>query len=333
MHTHSFLPCTDTARRNDRGMHEKLLASLSYLADTMAVIDPTLPGRFEAWSKQLSSNAHLTPDVFGGYYDIVSALEFDHRRRARRAFERILLTQPVETGVHIRQLQRDHARTDARRIRRFMGSPETGASGVRKPRKTQANAFATQLDEAFNWIEENVPDMYGEVRALIREVTLVGPEGRNHTAFEGGTCFRLWGALVLNAERDVSVPDLITTLAHESGHAALFGFCQDEMLVENPDSELHWSPIRQEKRPLEGIFHAAFVSARMVWVIQRMLESEDFDIEARLAVASDLEQATNVYQESAEIIRSVGKLTQTGSAILASTEAFMSSRPDAIAAE
>ena len=63
-------------------MHEKLLASLSYLADTMVVIDPTLLGRFEAWPKQLSSNAHLTPDVFGGYYDVVSALEFDHTRRA-----------------------------------------------------------------------------------------------------------------------------------------------------------------------------------------------------------------------------------------------------------
>lgn len=332
MHKYRFLPCAETARRNDQMMHDKLVSSLRYLADCMAPIDPTLPRKFEAWITQLPKRTRLAPVVFGAYYDIVSALEADRTQIAQKEFERVLLAQHVAENIQICHLTRDHTRLESRRIRRFMGSPETGASGIRQPKTAQAREFAKQLDEALNWIEKKLPDLFGEIRALIREIILVGPAGNKHSAFEGGTCFRLWGALVLNAERDVTVPELVTTVAHESGHAALFGFCQDEMLVENPDTELHWSPIRQDDRPLEGIFHAAFVSARMVWALRHMLASKDFGAQARRSMEMDVAEATKVYQESVSIVQTAGKLTKTGSAILASTEAYMSARSEVITA-
>ena len=116
---------------------------------------------------------------------------------------------------------------------------------------------------------------------------------------------------------------MIVTLAHEEGHAALFGACTREMLVENPDSELYWSPIRKTERPLEGIFHASFVSARMVWVIGKMLETGDFGWLERRRLKKILKEAHAIQQDSAEIVQREGRLTETGRAVLEAMTGFM----------
>ena len=46
-----------------------------------------------------------------------------------------------------------------------------------------------------------------------------------------------------------------------------------EFLVHNPDDELHASPLRSDPRPLDGTFHATFVSARMHYAHSHALET------------------------------------------------------------
>ena len=76
-----------------------------------------------------------------------------------------------------------------------------------------------------------------------------------------------------------TVLDTAQALAHESGHNLLFGFCASESLVENADEELFASPLRADPRPMDGVFHATYVVARMHQTLTRLLEANVLDDE------------------------------------------------------
>jgi hypothetical protein len=317
-----FIPDTDHAIRTNQDMHDGLYDSLRYLTDELKNELPGLPAEFEAWRQMIGPEQRVSSAVFGTYYDAVEALQAGDIETGGALIQRILMAQPVARGVKITVLGRDYAEADTRRVEKFMGAPETGAAGVTQPDPARADRFATKLADAIAWIERNLPELHGEMNTLLSELILVGP-AEGSLEFEGGTCFRLWGAVALNAERKASVADLIVTLAHEEGHAALFGACRNEMLVENPDSELYWSPIRRTERPLEGIFHASFVSARMIWVVRHMLASKEFGWLERRRLAKILKEADAIQRDSADIVRREGRLTETGKAVLQAMTRFM----------
>ncbi|MBL6431916.1 MAG: hypothetical protein HPM95_15385 [Alphaproteobacteria bacterium] len=50
---------------------------------------------------------------------------------------------------------------------------------------------------------------------------------------------------------------------HEAAHGTLFAMSPVEFYVFNPENERYSSPLRLDPRPLDGIYHATFVLARM----------------------------------------------------------------------
>jgi HEXXH motif-containing protein len=114
-------------------------------------------------------------------------------------------------------------------------------------------------------------------------------------------------------------------LAHESAHSLLFGFTVDEALQDNPDEELYASPLRVDPRPMDGIYHATFVSARMHWAMTRLAESglltEEQREKAYAAAASDL---TN-FDAGYGVVAAHGVLTDTGAALMRGAHDYMQS--------
>ena len=108
--------------------------------------------------------------------------------------------------------------------------------------------------------------------------------------FDGATSFFCWGALFLNADTHRALVQMIDGLSHESAHAYLFALSLGDSFVNNPDDELRASPLRSDPRPLDGIFHAAYVSARMHYAHSHAIEagvlSESDESEARNALAA-----------------------------------------------
>jgi hypothetical protein len=66
---------------------------------------------------------------------------------------------------------------------------------------------------------------------------------------------------------------MIEGLSHESAHAYLFALSLGDSFVDNPDDELHPSPLRADPRPLDGTLHATYVSARMHYALSHVIES------------------------------------------------------------
>lgn len=100
----------------------------------------------------------------------------------------------------------------------------------------------------------------------------------------------------------------------------------------NPESDLFPSPLRRDPRPMDGIYHAANVWARMALTMDCVASasflSEDIRDEARRLRDEDLVN----FQKGAAVVRAAANMTATGHAIFADAETAMQNLVKTIAA-
>jgi HEXXH motif-containing protein len=172
-------------------------------------------------------------------------------------------------------------------------------------------------------IERVAPEIAAEIRSLLTEIVFVSgvPNGSLH--FDGATSFFCWGALFLNADRHRALVEMIDGLTHESAHAYLFSLSFGDSFVENPDDELHRSPLRRDPRPLDGIFHATYVSARMHYALSHLVESgvlsESHESEARNALAA----SHTAFSDGFKILSDHALLTPLGRRVIDAARGYM----------
>jgi HEXXH motif-containing protein len=190
-----------------------------------------------------------------------------------------------------------------------------------------SRACQQQLAGAFALLECGDPELAGEIRALLREIVLaVGPIRPGSMTFDGASSFMLWGAIVLNPRMFTSALDVAQALAHESGHNLLFGLCADGGLVEDDDVPRYTSPLRQDLRPMDGIVHATFVTARMHRSLLELrasgaLSGADGERSDRLLTAH-----VRNFAQGWEIVARDARLTERGRSIMDGARRHMEAR-------
>ena len=145
--------------------------------------------------------------------------------------------------------------------------------------------------------------------------------------FAGGSCYMLWGALFLNASAHGSDVATIEAIAHESGHSLLFGLTIDEPLVLNDGRELFASPLRDDPRPMDGIYHATFVSARMHWAMSELLRSGKLSVEEAVLASAHLDADRRNFWSGYATVEPHARLSETGRLLLTSAHDYMKAFP------
>ncbi|WP_225029803.1 aKG-HExxH-type peptide beta-hydroxylase [Xinfangfangia pollutisoli] len=192
-------------------------------------------------------------------------------------------------------------------------------------------ALATErLTRARAIIATATPDWGAELDALLSEVILAVNDGR--AGFAGGSVFDLFGAILFNPNTRATISHHLITLIHESSHLLLFAYhLDDEVLLNDPD-QLYTSPLRQQGRPMEGIFHAMWVSARMAAFGRALLAAPDLPAlmsEDEIAqLRQDTEAARRAYVNGHETVDAHAQLTALGAQIHADAAAAMAALPD-----
>lgn len=93
----------------------------------------------------------------------------------------------------------------------------------------------------------------------------------NAKGVKAGSSFNLFGAIYKSyLHKWEKITDVLDFLVHELSHLYVHLLNNDDSLVLNP-SERYESPLRKEKRPLMGIYHATFVLARIQYVLNKAL--------------------------------------------------------------
>ena len=304
-------------------MRGRLRDSLNYILDQA-------DGHLEIPRRELSDffarleRGPVSPLVFGAYCDLVLALHDDQPGEAERLLREIAQAPNAGDGPRIVDLSDPEQDAVAERYCRLMDTDPDMAITISPPGESTAQ-LRRLISQAFALIDAGNPALGGEIRALLREIVLAyAPEDAKGLKFDGVSSFMLWGGVVLNVTGYKTDIETVQALAHESGHNLLFGLCAYGPLQENDDSERYPSPLRIDERPMDGIVHATYVTARMHQSIQRLIDAGVLDAvqqeEAKRANAANV----RYFASGMATIARHARLTPLGKTVMAGAQEYIS---------
>jgi HEXXH motif-containing protein len=307
----------------DRRVRAKLASSLAHVFDRTA---PALGLEASELGPLLSEiMAHRqAPSVFATYFELVFALKAKRHNEAAYLWRRIVAAVGHTPTFDVAPLTVEALGGDAARFARLLNAGESGPI-FGPPDVAQWPAFAAGVAEAFSLLEQADAALAAEIRALI--VLVIGSEPVSPaSSFGGVTSLTLWGAITLNTELHRTPLEIAEGLVHEGAHTLLFGYAVDERLVRNPDSQRFASPLRPDPRPMDGVFHATFVCARLYLLYRRLLERRPqalpgFD---PWALENKMAQVASRFDDGARLIADKAGLTPLGEKVLRSSVDYMS---------
>lgn len=125
------------------------------------------------------------------------------------------------------------------------------------------------IENGFDVIKRVSLDFFNESQELVSEILILNSKG-----VKQGSSIDLFGTIFKSAlHKWETLPDILECIIHEQSHLYVYLLSKDDPLILNP-LEKYPSPLRKEKRPLIGIFHATFVLSRVHYVLSKAL---DFD--------------------------------------------------------
>lgn len=319
----SFYPDAERVRRMDDLKHADLRASLDYLADELGSYSTEAEAQLRKTVSRLDAGMRLAPISFGLYYSLVEALFDQDLEHACHLTARLERTAMARSDLEIKPLNPSASFED--RLFRDMMTADAGFDmNFLAPDAATAQAFEQRLHAGLVLLDKALPELGAEVRELAREILLASSDPDKPMQFDGGSHYKLWGALFLNARFHPTTESVVEVLAHETAHSLLFGFCNEEPLVTNDDDALYESPLRHDPRPMDGIYHATFVSARMHFAMNGLLESGLLTAEAEKNVSEARDRDIENFYDGYTTIERHAELTATGRQLIDAAYAYMS---------
>ena len=316
-----FEPSGKRGRALDLGMRSRLSQSLGYVFDSIGA-DLGVTADDSGRAVQAIRARRQSPQLFGAYYDLVLSVERDEiaeaRGFAREIIERLDTPSPRAWVASLAS----RTASDEDRYQRLLLPDDIPAF---EPKPDELAVAGDRIAQAMDLLDRGYPEMAEEIRELLFEVVVAsGPTEPGTMTFDGSSSYMLWGAIMLNATGQASVLDTAQALAHESGHNLLFGQCVNGPLVENGAEESYAHPLRQDPRPMDGVFHAAYVIARMHQTVERLIESGVLDDKQTEAAHSELIMHRKNFEEADSVIRSGARLTPLGTQAIEAARTHLS---------
>jgi hypothetical protein len=307
----------------DRRMRHELGQSLIYLLGELQARFSLDQARVASFLQRLQS-APISPLAFATYADLVIAIDGNDLKLAGRLCDR-LFSQPTSSGgLQILSLGDRSTDDQADLYVRYVNTDPEIPLDLFPPSSESVDYSRQRITEAFALMQAGDPELADEIRMLLRQIVLCGgSEDPAKYTFDGASSLMLWGAILLNANRRGDELDMVQMLAHESAHNLLFGLATDEALLTNDDTERFSSPLRDDPRPLEGIYHATFVLARMHRSIKRLLDHGVLAETQAKRARIEMERNAVAFFGSMKTLDAHADLTETGAAIIEGARAYM----------
>ncbi len=308
---------------NDR-LARKLAYSIAEIARACRGAVAFDEGAVERTCAAIARTGAVSTAVYTRYFDLLGAARRQEVRELERLFDGLTSLRLDARPFHV--VRWGDAGLDAEVAQTYLRfvNIEPGSRVVFV--EVDAATFDQTCElvgRAFSVLASAAPEIESEVKTLVRELVLVSARPGDGLAFDGATSFFCWGALFLNADRHQSLVDMIDGLSHESAHAHLFGVSLGDALVQNPPDERHPSPLRAEPRPLDGIYHAAYVSARMHYAHSRLLGAGVLSAGDAAQAEEAREIGRRAFWDGLATLDAHARLTPLGARVLAGARAYM----------
>ena len=270
--------------------------------------------------QRLRASSRAAPDVYCIYFDLLQAV----RRDDLDACTRLLGEMDISLGASLASFYRHWGalpESTARRYLAYVNVDPTTKVDFKALSSSQFNQVCRLADDAFGVLERAAPEIAAEIRSLLTEIVFAssGPQ----SGFGGATSFFCWGALFLNADTHDTVISMIDGLSHESAHAYLFALSLGDSFVTNPDDELHASPLRRDPRPLDGTFHATYVSARMHYAHSHAIEAAVLSKREQMEAKKALVASRDAFWDGLKTLNNHASLTPLGHQVIDAARSYM----------
>lgn len=199
-------------------------------------------------------------------------------------------------------------------------------SNLIAPDPEQAAKLKDSIFGCLDGLSGALPLWEQEFRELVSMIVLARTQAGG---FGGASAFAAWGAILINPGAQRDQLSLALTLIHESSHLKLFTAFMDDEIVLNEPSETFSSPLRREARPMVGIYHAAFVLARMITFlgdVEKSGKAEALLGEEASKINGKLDSLIKHFEAGHDVILAHGKLTPLGSEIMLEAAAGVASQ-------
>ncbi len=294
----AFLPSVKRVTAMRLSMSHALCDSLAVLlAEAGKAVPPTITGRSAA-------SARAMPADFTAYFDLLAALKASTPpategelapvlERASASLRRLseLPCVPDESArPRVSTLSAEYfLRADMTSLIRWWDMEPDNAMDLQAIGTDELADAGQQVQRALDELEQFSPVLYEELLVVTRDIVIAKPGHAKRMNFGGVSSFAAWGAIGINHDAHRHWADYLRTMVHETAHLILFAAAREEPLVLNEASERKASPLRDDLRPVDGIFHAAFVSAREAMALDACMERLD-----RLGASADLQVRDHV---------------------------------------
>lgn len=126
----------------------------------------------------------------------------------------------------------------------------------------QLYKFEQTLAETMKAIQQVSQEFYGDTQAYVKSILVMKSD-----QFKAGSSFNMLG--MIGMRDDLTVDLMVDFLIHEAAHQYLHHLMAHDELVSGEGKYV--AVLRKEPRPLEGIYHAYFVLARLIYFFRQSL--------------------------------------------------------------
>ncbi|MEZ5831182.1 MAG: HEXXH motif-containing putative peptide modification protein [Dongiaceae bacterium] len=320
MRRDSFAPNPARARSAASELDRHLLSSLDHLAQACAG-QVTIDRRgVDRLAGTLAAGGTAHPLQYGIHFDLLDRIAEEDERGIADAFAlladfasggTIVALDEVALGETLADIYRRNIDSDVRRELSLIAPPAASVATA-----------TSRLSEARALIQGVASALAEEVGHVTRQVILAAEAPGAPYPFYGGSSFFLWGGVFLNPARHTTPYETAETLVHEAAHTLLTALAREEPLVRNPRDARFRSPVRQDPRPMEGIYHATFVLARTCF-FHRAVAAADLPRSIRVEATELAERDAHHFDDGFNTVMAHADLSELGRVLIEDTSRYI----------
>jgi hypothetical protein len=304
----------------------RLAGSLAHIAKQVDGTIPFDPEGLRVMTNDLCSGTRQKPELFAYYFQLVASIQADDHEQAERCLHQIASLRPPMNEKPV--LRRFSATTmsavEMTLLRRHISVASLDGAELLTLEEGAGQTRAAQIDRAMSRLASFAPGVHAEFGETIGEIILAsGSTNSFGYTFDGASSLEYWGAILINVSTRKSDLEVIEMLAHEAAHNVLFGLSPTQFFVTNLETERYSSPLRPDPRPLDGIYHATFVLARMHYAISALIENGGITSQERAEATDMLQRSAGNFHDAKAILDRHASYTGPGAAIMSEASAYM----------
>ena len=322
---HDARPCAERNKILRQEMNKSFLSSYVYVLDFIKSnfsIDTTLS---YMRLNNLIKHEAISGYLFATYNNLVDAVEAEDTNRINKILDSLKDINENNKSLDVIQFSNklppkllislQHSMT------RDFNKSFNGEYDIRAMTNSHYKRSLKAVRLAIKAIEEVDVLSKREINTLISNIILF--DSNNVHAF---SCFLSFGFIYLsNLKNHEHWTRYYEHIIHEAAHNHLFMLMtKDPLVIEGETKTLLYSPFRNEKRPVSGVYHAMFVLARTIRAFNLLLKSDKYaDVREDIIPVYNKQDSTRLsflerFEKTYEVLRDNAEMTTLGRKLLES---------------